>query len=296
MKIAYIVQCHKNAQQVNKLIDLLSYGDNDIYLHIDKKNTTMEKEITLRPQLYILPQDKRINVKWGHISIVQSALSLIRSVLDSKIEYDYVWLISGQDFPLMSSEAINQKLQEENGTAFIDIMPTDSYKYQRFLKRNEVWTAQWTVGKNIFTRCIRNFWYLMTGGKNHTFKIFRRKINNAKFYFGSAWWALPYVDIVKMIDYLDKNPYFYKFYSHCHCSDESFFQTLFMNFCDHNGDIKDILSYIDWSNCKNSPKTFTMENLNQLLSARDDGYLMARKFDMSKDSQIINELEHIIRM
>ena len=34
---AYLVMVHKNINQVKKLLELLDYYDNDIYIHVDRK-------------------------------------------------------------------------------------------------------------------------------------------------------------------------------------------------------------------------------------------------------------------
>lgn len=285
MKIAYIVQCHKNAGQINLLINQLSDGDNDIYLHIDQKSGDFGKNIIRRDNVFILPDDKRVTVKWGQISQVDATLNLIESVLQSGKQYDYVWLISGQDLPIKSNKEISDYLSSSDKSAFLELLPTSGKRYKRLLKRNEVWTAQWSVKKGIFMRIVRNVWYLLTGGRYHTFKIFKRKYKSDVFYFGSSWWCLPYDAIKEMKDYLDANDGYYKFYSHCHCPDESFFQTLFMNHTGFSNSVKPILTYIDWEGCKDSPRTLTAEDYEKLASS--DNYLFARKFDINVDKEII---------
>lgn len=37
MKIAVLIQCHKNAKQINLLLNKLNHPDIDCYLHIDRK-------------------------------------------------------------------------------------------------------------------------------------------------------------------------------------------------------------------------------------------------------------------
>lgn len=39
IKIAYIVLCHKNAGQINKMIKKLDSKNCDFFLHIDKKSS-----------------------------------------------------------------------------------------------------------------------------------------------------------------------------------------------------------------------------------------------------------------
>ena len=82
------------------------------------------------------------------------------------------------------------------------------------------------------------------------------------------------------------------FFATCSTPDESFFHTLVMNSPYVEG-VKDYLHYIDWSEDKNSPKTLTIEDLEKI---RDSGKLMARKFDISIDDNIVSCLFDSIKM
>ena len=47
IKIAYLLLVHKNANQVNIFINqLLNYGDCDIFIHVDCKNSFLESQLT----------------------------------------------------------------------------------------------------------------------------------------------------------------------------------------------------------------------------------------------------------
>lgn len=43
-KHAYLIICHNNFDQVAKLLKLLDYDKNDIYIHVDKKCRNYPKE------------------------------------------------------------------------------------------------------------------------------------------------------------------------------------------------------------------------------------------------------------
>lgn len=293
MKIAYLMQCHKSPQQINLLVDMLS-GDNcDVYIHIDKKSKNLETDLINLPNVFILGEEERVDVKWGQISQVDATLKLIEAVLKTGCEYDYVWLISGQDMPLKSHEQICKYISDSNGAAFMDVLDTSSRRYKRLLKRNEVYTAQWSIKKGFFYRIIRNAWYILTGGRYHTFKVFRRKIDNDKFYFGSSWWCLPYDAVKQINDYLNGNADFYKFFSRCHCPDESFFQTVLLNHTTYRENVKPMPIYVNWGEDNNSPEIFVMddrEKIDKLIESNQ--YLIARKFDYTIDKDIIDYVKN----
>ncbi len=52
--------------------------------------------------------------------------------------------------------------------------------------------------------------------------------------------------------------------------------------------VNDNLRYIDWTEGKVSPQTFTIDDL---LVLRDSGKLFARKFNESVDAAILDELD-----
>lgn len=54
MKIAILLQCHKNPTQINLLLDKLNHPDIDCYIHIDKKADFTNK-ITKRSNIVLLP-------------------------------------------------------------------------------------------------------------------------------------------------------------------------------------------------------------------------------------------------
>ena len=43
MKIAILIQCHKNPEQINLLLNRLNHPDIDCYVHVDKKADFTDK-------------------------------------------------------------------------------------------------------------------------------------------------------------------------------------------------------------------------------------------------------------
>lgn len=121
----------------------------------------------------------------------------------------------------------------------------------------------------------------------HKNAIFERKDAPCqRFYFGSTWWCLNRRTVDWVMNYLEKNPRYYQFFSTCLCPDESFFHTLVM-LSPYSQDIEDYLHYIDWSEGKNSPKTFRTADVETILKS---GKLMARKFDIEIDRSVVELL------
>lgn len=106
MRIAILIQCHKNPKQINLLLERLNHPDIDCYLHIDKKADFADK-IIHRENVFVLPDEQRVSVEWAQISQVTATLNLLNTAVACiRGGYDYYWLISGQDWPLRSADEI----------------------------------------------------------------------------------------------------------------------------------------------------------------------------------------------
>lgn len=60
MRIAVLIQCHKDLQQVNFLLDKLAHPQIDCYVHVDKKADFADK-ILRRKNVFVLPEEKRVS-------------------------------------------------------------------------------------------------------------------------------------------------------------------------------------------------------------------------------------------
>lgn len=76
-KQAILIQCHKNSEQVNMLLDALQHPNLDIYIHVDKKSH-IGPQLKTSSQIYNLPDKYRVDVQWATISQVQATLNLLR--------------------------------------------------------------------------------------------------------------------------------------------------------------------------------------------------------------------------
>ncbi len=282
MKVAILIQCHKNPGQINRLLKVMEHRDVEFFLHIDLKST-MEKDIAKRKDVHILPKRLRVKVAWGGYSQVEATLHLLRYAKGYGI-YDFFWLISGQDFPLKPIEEALGFLEAHRQYNFVGLAKSSHYGIgheNNLDKRNTVYVPSWMVKRrSIPFILIKRLYIEITGGYNRTFPIFRRKNETGlDFYFGSSWNCLNREAVSWILDYLSN-----------HKEYESFFQTLIMNspFKERR---MDILTYIDWSEGKNSPKTLTTEDFHDMT---ESGFYLARKLDEGIDRELIGLLENYI--
>ena len=118
MRFAYLIMAHINHEQLLKLLKLLDYSNNDIYLHIDKKSDCFNiKEIRDSIKLASIHIYKKYDVLWATMSQTECQVFLLNEAV--KIYHDYYHLLSGQDLPIKSCEYIEKFFKKNNGVQFI---------------------------------------------------------------------------------------------------------------------------------------------------------------------------------
>mgnify|MGYP000214333486 FL=1 len=281
MKVAFLMQCHKNPEQINLLLEALNHPMVDVFVHVDKKSQAIKDKITQRAGVYILPEQQCVDVQWAQYSQVEATLQLLRAAVN-RGGYSHYWLISGQDYPLRPMDNILDFLEANQEANFIECS-----QIKPFNKRNDVYFPNSVIGRKLWQKVLKNLWIYGTGGWNKTFPIFKRKApDDFKYWFGSQWWCLNSTTAQWIIDYLNEHTEYEKFFEHSLCSDECFFQTLVMNSPFANT-TKPYLHYIKWKKGKSSPRTLTTIDYEELKKTEK---IIARKFDIDVDTEIIERL------
>ena len=90
-------------------------------------------------------------------------------------------------------------------------------------------------------------------------------------------------EILALIETSDMETKMKTYFSGSVCSDECFMQTLFMQ-TTYAGSQAGMLTYVDWSEGKRSPKTLTIDDKENLISSDK---LFARKFDIKTDRDVL---------
>lgn len=44
MRVAFLMQCHKNPEQINLLLDALNHPMADVFVHVDKKSQEIREK------------------------------------------------------------------------------------------------------------------------------------------------------------------------------------------------------------------------------------------------------------
>jgi len=284
-RTAYILQIHKNPNQVNRFIkQLITEDQADVYVHIDKKSfEQLNEKLLISPNVIVLNQS--INCEWGDISQVDATILLLREVLASRKVYDFVCLRSGQD--LLVKDGFKDFLFEHKEKIFMNYSKiSDGNMGLMMIKWPKVTRRRYTSAHpiRIFRRILLS---LYSKGINLLANK-REWPQEFSFYKGSQWFSVPY-DVAKyMVKFLDENEWYYKFFENSLVPDESFFHTLIMNSPYGCNVINNNLFLIKWGETlseRNSPQDLTNEDINRIEGSQQ---FFARKFDENIDAAVVD--------
>lgn len=113
MKIAYLISAYTDPDQLNNLINKLDDKDTRFFIHIDKK-------VSIKPFIDVILKyphakiiKKQILVQWGGFGQVLYQKAMLEEMINSRILFDRVFIISGQDYPLISNKEIEKELSKD---------------------------------------------------------------------------------------------------------------------------------------------------------------------------------------
>lgn len=232
MKIAYMIMAHTDPAQLQRLVTALHVDDvTHFYVHIDSKSDAAPFESVLADKSDVMFCKSRVNVSWGGYSQVVAYQSLMRDVVNSGIEYNRVFLLSGLDYPLWSNKQIMEYLTENADREFIRAKcitgtPMGAYKVKRyhffrdadfgshrFAARAVKAGSRWIMSALPF----RKRDYIADGGKQK------------KIYFGSVWFALTGKCLQYVYDQLSTNSVWSCYFRHAYAPDELVVSSIVFN-------------------------------------------------------------------
>lgn len=278
MKHAYLILAHNNFYTLKVLLKLLDNENNDIYIHIDKKTRNVPKEEILSVvQKSNLHWVTPIKTYWGHLSLVNAELKLIKTAILNG-EYEYLHLISGVDLPLKKQSEIHKFFEDNKGKEFVGFSNfknnyEDRVKYYYWLQKYEKNSKITAKLQEILTKFQK------------ILKVNRLKNSNINIQKGCQWVSIT-GDFAKYI--IKQEKWIQKFFANTNCSDELLMQTILINspfaknIYNKNDEYKSCLREIDWE--RGSPYVWKKEDKDILLSSNN---IFARKFDENVDKEIM---------
>lgn len=281
---AYLIIAHSSPYVLEKLIVLLDDVRNDIYIHIDKKVEHFDfAYFQALPKKSTLQFIERMDVRWGHVSLVAVELNLMRAAYQAGV-YSYYHLISGADLPLKSQNEIHTFFDKNAGKEFVgfgdDVFDEDRvtkmHIFPKYMRVDSTKLCQRGL------RFLRNKALSVQRAVNCKF----RKVEGKQYVYGSQWASMT-GGLVGVL--LEHEKEFLHFYKYSNCSDEIYKQSFvynsefFRNVYDQKDELKGCQRFMDWK--RGRPYTFREEDFNLVINS---GMLFARKFDENTDKKIVD--------
>jgi hypothetical protein len=296
MNIAWIISAYRLPELLIRLVDRLDHAGSSFFIHVDAKTNereyrAMTEPLANRSNVLFL---ERHECWWGDFGHVRATLKGIRALIESGRPFDYISLMTGQDYPLKSTDAIAARLAEDEGRVFMQAsrLPNPHWT-EGGLDRIEHW--HFRVGRkplsfpgSPFRPPLANtLWSLPA----RLLRLRRRFPAGMEPWGGGSYWCMP-ADCVRHVDsFVRANPDFVGFFRYVHEPDEIFFQTIVMNSPFRDRVANDNLRFLDWDADGDHPEVLTMHDLERLV--RSDS-LFARKFDPGVDETVLDRLDSIM--
>jgi len=282
MRIAHLIMTYKNPLQVERLVRRLDHPNFDIYIHLDKKIDIKDFKFLGGYNRVNFIKNRSI-CNWGGFSFVKAITNSVREILSNSEDYEYVNLMSAQDYPIKDNDYIYNYYERYKGTSFISYEKSnDSDWWKHAVTRYELYH---------FTDISIKGRYFVQGILNRLMP--KRKFPISCELYGSAissWWTISSECAHYIVEYLDNNQELMKFMKYTWAADEFLYATIIMNSSFKGKTINNNLRHIEWEKGKPNPRIFNINDLNTL---KESNHLFARKFDISVDSKILDELDEL---
>lgn len=288
MKFAYLIMAHNNPEQLQILLHLLDYEENDIYLHLDKKSKELnvkDYENCLRKASIHVYQ--KYKVYHADFSQTKCQTFLLRE--SCKTFHDYYHLISNADLPLKTNNEIKEFFERHKGKQFVHF---ESYK--PCLKENCIYYHFF------YSLICKSKGRIRTGiiKLDNLFINLQKKLGiRRSFYCGANWYSITqeladdflrhYRKILSSVKYTIS-------------SDELVLQTFlktvtdksyeFYKETDSPNDYTPIVRAIDWH--RGNPYVWREADYEYLINSE---YIFARKFVWQVDKKLIKDISNYVK-
>jgi hypothetical protein len=279
MRIAHIIMAHKNPGQLVRLVERLQHPQFDFYIHIDGK-VPIDNFDVLTNKANIFFIKNRIHCNWGGWNFTKGIINSINEVIVSDKDYNFINLLSAQDYPIKAAGEIYDFFAQRQGENFIYYADEESEWWKEAADRYE---------KYHFTdlKIKRKYFFQKIVNKLAPKRKFPYDL---KLYGGSnsSWWTISGECAKYVAEKLSSDQKLHNFLKYCWGTDEFVIITIIMNSIFKEKTVNDNLRYIDWSEGNAHPKFLDIGDFEEI---RKSEMLFARKFDMDKDEAILNRID-----
>ncbi len=275
--IAIIITAYKDLENIRELLDRLK--EFPVYIHIDKKSSLIKEIAKIASHKNVIFVDSTYNITWGSPSHLHAIFNLMLEASKNK-DVSYIHVISGQDFPAITSDKIVELSNKFKSNIFMTCRALSEIKdkgVRARLYRRSLFPgvdSRSFLGK--FVKLMERLQFLFP----------RKNLGNYQLndiYKGMIWSSFPR----EFMDYVIENHSsgtFMKDLNRTNIAEEFFFQTIAMNSHWKDKVINNNLRYTDWSGRNGSnPSILDLSDLDKIKSS---DCIFVRKIDSSISAEL----------
>ncbi len=296
--IGFVLQTHTDERAIHRLIHRLNhlYHRPPIAWHHDHDKLDLRSHVDpfVATTTNVLPVSPHVVTARGNFSIVDATLAGLRTLLTQISPPDFITLISGACWPIMSGDRVVENLRSSSCDGFMTFekieyghspRPWHDECIRRYVKKSLGWPIKpWL---SLRARRIIRREKLATWPPDELPHLpFSREFSC---YAGSQWWTISRRAAERVLAFCQSDHPLLAHYRTVRFPDESFFQCVLVNDTSlsiHN----DYKRYIRWVDGAASPCTLDDSDLDPILSSSAH---FARKIGPASES-LITRLDAII--
>jgi len=279
MRIAHLIITHTSPRQTERMIRNIYHKNFDFYIHVDKKLDIRHYQcLATLPNVFFI--QNRVNVKRSDYSTVSAIFEGIKEITSNGAQYEYINLLSGQDYPIQPAEAIYNFFIKHTGKEFLSFIDIKHDWKEGLARIENYYLTDWEFqGK-----------YKVEGLINKILP--KRQIPYGLHPYGkSMFWTLHPDTAAFVVQKVEQDKELQHFFSYCWGSDEFVFQTILLNSPLKSKIINNNYRYIDCPAGNTSPKIL---DDTDIVKIKNSNMLFARKLDLDQHPKLFDLVDHLI--
>jgi len=112
MKIAFLISAYTDPRQLGNMVEALQDDNHWFFIHVDKKSNVKPFVEAVKGYMHTTFTTNRLSINWGGYHQVLYQKELLHSCIESGIDFDRVFILTGQDYPLKSKREIARLLEK----------------------------------------------------------------------------------------------------------------------------------------------------------------------------------------
>lgn len=278
MKQAILITAYTSPELLEQLVDYFD-DDFEIFIHIDRKSKADFSALNGHRNVHLF---KRYKVEWGDSNHLRAILMLMRVAFNMP-DLEYFHLITGSDYPCMSSQEFKKFCELHRQDNFVEYFRIPHHDWGQDGGRGRLdyyWIRpSYRASGSWFTRKFINLQRRL--GWKRRFHFFDGNI-----YGGSTYWSVSREAIHTALKYIDEHPAYLRRFRMTNIAEEFCLPTIWAN-----SGLKltnNYMRYINWGEDGYNPQVLTENDWSNITLGK---YFFARKMESGTSDRLIKLIQ-----